>query len=187
MEFSVVIQHRHVHLSKNDAEVLFGDNVELIAQRELAHRGQFLCEQTVDLIGTQGFFEGVRILGPFRDQTQVELSAVDAFAIGINAPVRISGDMARSGTCTLKGTHGSVNAKSQTIIPARHLHCNDQTAKQIGLNHHQTVTVHLVDAPSQCIEHVVVRVHPTFANELHISSDEAARLWLLSHHRVRLC
>lgn len=187
MEFPIVIQHRHIHLSKKDAEVLFGNDGELTPSRPIGHRGQFLSAQTVDLVGENGFFEGVRVLGPFREETQVELSAADAFAIGIDAPVRISGDLARSGVCSIKGSCGMIQAKSHTIIPARHLHCNDQVARKLGLNHHETVTVELVEDLTQRIEHVVVRVHPTFANELHISSDEAARLWLLSHHRIRVC
>ncbi len=187
MEFPIVIQHRHVHLSKEDAEVLFGVGTELIPERPIGHRGQFLSEQTVDLVGKNGLFEHVRILGPFREKTQVELSASDAFAIGITAPVRVSGDLLHSGHCRLRSNQTEIKVSSQTIIPARHLHCNDHTAKQLGLSHHEIIAVELLDSDAQKIEHVIVRVHPTFSNELHLSSDEAATLWLEPHHRIRLC
>ena len=185
MEFPVVIQHRHVHLSKHDAETLFGSTLSPL--RPLGHHGQFICKETVDLIGERGLFKHVRILGPVREVTQVELSAADAFAIGVDAPVRPSGDTDRSGTCQIRNATTSLIAKSQIIIPARHLHCNDQTARMLGLTHHQIVTVALLDDSTEIIEHVVVRVHPTFANEFHISSDEAAQLWLQSTHRIRVC
>lgn len=187
MEFPVVIQHRHVHLSQEDAEALFGEGYTLTPSRPIGHRGQYLCTETVDLLGKHGLFERVRVIGPFREHTQVELSASDAFAVGVDAPVRVSGDVQRSGTCTLKGACGSVNIKSQVIIPARHLHCNEQLARELGLTHHDTVTVEFVDQPSERIEHVIVRVHPSFANELHLSADEAATLWLLSNQRIRVC
>jgi len=161
--------------------------VKLNSVRQISHSGQYLCEQTVDIMGKNGIFEGVRILGPFRENTQVELSASDAFAIGIDAPVRISGDLNRSGSCTIKGPCESLKTKFQTIIPTRHLHCNDQIARKLGLKHLETISVEFVDDEKQCIDHVVVRVHPTFANEFHISADEASHLWIQPHHRIRVC
>lgn len=187
MDFPIVIQHRHIHLSQADAEVLFGSGVELIPVRPIGHRGQFLSEQTVDVIGKSGLFERVRILGPFRETTQVELSASDAFAIGIAAPVRVSGDLLHSGHCKLRSEQAEVKVSSQTIIPARHFHCNDHTARELGLSHHAIIAVELTQADAQTLEHVIVRVHPTFSNELHLSTDEAASLWIEPHHRIRLC
>ncbi len=187
MKIPVVIQHRHVHLSEQDAAALFGDGYEFTSVGGIGHRGQYVYKETVTIVGKNGHFEHVRVLGPHREQTQVELSASDAHAIGINAPVRLSGDLSRSGSCTIRGVSGELKGTYTTIIPARHLHCGQTHAKELGLTHDDVVHLAPHTRPETRIEHVTVRVHPTFSTELHITSDEAAEFWLQGGDHVILC
>jgi len=158
-------------------EVLFGSSFVPDRLCGIGHRGQAVCDLTVTVVGKNGSLEHVRVLGPHREKTQVELAASDAFALGIQAPVRISGDLSRAGACTLVGTEGEISLRGVAIIPARHLHCRPQEAERLGIKHHDTINVH-VPGRDQRIEHVSVRVHPTFALEFHLSADEAAEHWL---------
>jgi len=175
---STHVQYRHVHLSASDTETLFGSTL-LKKRSELPHRGQYACEQTVNVVGKNGIqIERVRVLGPSRDATQVELSPTESFALGIDAPVRLSGDVNRTAGCTLVGPLGNVVLKSGVIIPARHLHCNERDAARLNLNHHQLVTIAPIGRPDVRVELVSVRIHPTFALELHLTYDEASEFWI---------
>jgi propanediol utilization protein len=182
----VHVQYRHVHLSTTDAEALFG-SVKLTKLAELKHRGQFICDQTVKVVGPNGVeLENVRVLGPSRDATQVELSPTEAFALGLDVPVRLSGDLNRSAGCRLVGPSGEVELKSGVVIPARHLHLSDREAARLGLSHYQAVTVVPVGRPDAKIELVTVRMHPTFATELHLTYDEASEFWVETGDQVVL-
>jgi putative phosphotransacetylase len=184
MDIPVVVQHRHIHLSEKDWKTLFGNETPT-AERSLSHQGQCVNHQTVEVIGASGKFDNVRVLGPYRKSTQVELSASDVFALGIDAPVRVSGDLSRSGTCELKGTAGSIKAVSTTIIPARHLHCSQKRADHLNVSHLDIVALRIVET-GQIIQNVLVRVHPTFATEFHPSKDEAAEWWLQTGDHVTI-
>ncbi len=182
MEIPVVLQFRHVHLSAEDQKVLFG-NEALEPERTLEHRGQYVARQRVQVIGPDGIFDRVCVLGPERASTQVELSASDAHSIGVKAPLRISGDLDRSASVTLKGPAGEVVAKMSTITPIRHLHLSSSAAEAKGVAQGDVVSV---QAGARSINHVVVRIHPTFVPALHISADEAAELWLQSGDTIVL-
>lgn len=176
--FPIHVQYRHVHLSESDAKILFGADA-FLKLAQLSHRGQHVTGNTVDVIGKNGVqIERVRVFGPSRDATQVELSPTEAFALGTDVPVRLSGDLKRTAGCTLSGPRGTVELGSGVIIPARHLHCGERDAARLGLSHHQLVTVSPVGRPETRIELVTVRVHPTFALELHLTYDEASEFWL---------
>lgn len=177
MDIPVVVQHRHVHLSQEDAKVLFGDSV-LESSRVIDQRDQFVSKQHVGLHGQNGSFPEVSVLGPVRARTQVELSASDAFSIGVEAPVRLSGDLNRSATVILKTAHGEVLAKMSTIIPIRHVHLPPSIAESIGLTHHDVVTIKMKGREDIVFEHVVIRVHPTFSPVFHLTKDEAASRWI---------
>ncbi len=170
------IQYRHIHLSAADVATLFGHGHKFSAPVPLSHKGQSIYAESVTIVGENGMLDGVRVLGPSRDVTQLELSSSDAFAIGIDAPVRISGDLGRAAaTVEIRGPHGKVRRKC-AIVPARHLHVSDATAKKLKLAHHDVVTLQTHSGTP--ILHVLVRVHSTFANEFHLSTDEAAIFWL---------
>lgn len=186
MRIPLIIQHRHVHLSALDFFALFGDG-ECTAQIPIGHHGQFVSNLSVDVYGDFGYLSNVCILGPFREHTQVELSVTEAVAIGLHAPVRVSGDTKRSASCILKSQHATVKIPSAVIIPARHLHLNEQMAKRAGLKHGQVVRVQTEHDIPQIISHVTVRVHPSFATELHVMVDEAAPYWMHTGQYIRLC
>lgn len=184
MNFPVVVQHRHVHLSEEDQAKLFGEDAAPTPVRQLEHQGQVVYRETVDLVGKSGRLERVRVLGPAREKTQVEVSATDAFALGIDAPVRLSGDLTKSGSCELVGPAGKLKVKSAVIIPARHLHCPSAESKKLGLVQGQILSLKTPDGTE--IEHVTVRIHPTFRPAFHLAADEAAEYWLHTGDHVTI-
>ena len=142
---------------------------------------------TLDVHGLSGFLKHVRVLGPAREQTQVELSPSEALAIGVTAPVRLSEDTVRAGGCILKSKHAEIRISSCIIVPARHLHLSEQTAIELHVQQGQIVAVECLSEPFTRVDHVTVRVHPTFSNELHLTSDEVAEYWLHESDLFKLC
>lgn len=186
MRIPVVVQYRHVHLSRADQERLFGPDAVLKPLAEVGHRGQVVYRETITVMGKQGHVEDVHVLGPCREETQVELSAAEAFALGIDAPVRVSGDLRRAVSVGLSGPHGRIRARACVIIPARHLHCTAADAKRLGAVHEDVVTLAVPGRPDMRIGQVAVRVHPTFRLSFHLSVDEAAAFWLHTGDTVTL-
>jgi len=178
MHIPVVVQYRHVHLSEQDQARLFGSDPLLKPIADAGHRGQVVYRETVTIVGKHGTLEQVHVLGPSRAQTQVELSAAEAFALGINAPLRISGDVKRAATCGLRGPHGNIRARACVIVPIWHLHCHARDAKRLGVEQHDVVSLSVLERPDTRLEQVVVRVHPSFSLSFHLSVDEAAAFWL---------
>lgn len=185
MKIPVVVQHRHVHLSEPHAKALFGENWNA-QEHPIDQRGQFVSPYTVEVIGPNGSFAEVAVLGPCRSSTQVELSSSDAFAIGVKAPLRVSGDTDRSATVTLKAGENTVKASMSAIVPIRHLHLPPSVADDHNLAHHDVVTVSLVHRPNIQFEHVLVRVHPTFTPAFHLTKDEAAPHWVQTGDEITL-
>jgi putative phosphotransacetylase len=183
--FSVVVQHRHVHLSAQDQQTLFG-NTELTPLERLRQRGQIVYRETVTIVGKRGELENVHVIGPSRENTQAEISSSDAFALGIDPPLRVSGDVVRTAPCELKGPVGNVRVPVGLIIPARHIHCNPEDAQQLGVNHMDVVDVSVQGRSDSIIESVTVRVHPTFEPEFHLTEDEAAEYWIHSGDKIVL-
>ncbi len=186
MDIPVAVQYRHAHLSAADQARLFGADAVLKAVAHVGHRGQVAYRETITVVGPNGRLEQVRVLGPVRAETQVELSPVEAEALGIDAPVRLSGDVKRAASCGLKGPHGSIRARACVIIPARHLHCSARDAKRLGVKQGDVVSVGVVGRPETRVEHVAVRVHPSFRTSFHLTADEAAEFWLGADDRVRV-
>ena len=187
MKVPLTIQHRHVHLSRTDLRRLFGDESQLHKEILLKQKGQFVFKETVSVIGTRGELTLVKVLGPTRTKTQVELSASDAAAIGVRAPLRHSGDLSRAGSCKLKGPKGSLRAVTSIIVSARHVHCDPKSAKRLKIKNYDIVCLQHINRDDVRLEHVLVRVHPTFSLELHLNQDEAAELWLQSGEFFELC
>lgn len=165
---------RHVHVSKEDLEILFGEGYELTKKKDLSQPGQYACEERVQVIGPKASFSGVSILGPVRNATQVEISASDARSIGVTAPVRESGDIAASGACKLVGPKGEVEINEGVIVAKRHIHMTSADAAEFGLADKQVVSVKIESAErSLTFGDVVVRVNDSFALAMHIDTDEA--------------
>ena len=165
---------RHVHVSKADLEVLFGEGYELTVKKELSQPGQYACAERVDVVGPKRTLAGVSILGPCRKDTQVEISLTDARAIGVNAPIRESGDIAGSGSCKLVGPKGEVELKEGVIAAKRHIHMTTKDAQEFGVSDKQEVMVK-VEGTGRAIvlDDVVVRVSDSYALAMHIDTDES--------------
>ena len=165
---------RHVHVSKEDLEVLFGAGYELTKKKDLSQPGQFACEERVDIVGAKKTLSGVSILGPCRPATQVELSLTDARSIGVAAPIRESGDIAGSGECKLVGPCGEVTIKEGVIAAKRHIHMTTADAKVFDLKDKDVVSVKVPAGERSLIfGEVVVRVSDSYALAMHIDTDES--------------
>ena len=172
--FIVETSARHVHLSKADLDILFGEGYELKFRKELSQPGQFATFDRVDIVGPKRTISGVTILGPTRPQTQVELSLTDARSIGINAPIRESGDLKDSAPCKIVGPCGEVEISEGVIIAMRHIHMLPEDAERLGVKDKQIVSVKIPSPERSAIfSDVLVRVTPTSALAMHIDTDEA--------------
>lgn len=174
-EVVVEISARHVHVSQEDLETLFGKGYELTVKKMLSQPGQYACEERVRVVGTKGEFPAVSILGPTRKETQVELSLTDARSIGVVAPVRESGDLDGSGTCKLVGPAGEVELKKGVVAAKRHIHATTKDAEEMGLENGEIVSVEIPTANERSLTFgdVVVRVSDSYALAMHIDTDEA--------------
>ena len=173
-EFLVEISARHVHVSQADLEVLFGKDYKLTPKKDLSQPGQFACEERVTVVGPKKELAGVSILGPCRNATQIELSAIDARSIGIKAPIRESGDIKDSGACTIVGPCGQIELSEGVIVAKRHIHMTPEDAAEIGVKDCEIVNVALNTAERSLVfGDVVVRVSPSYALAMHIDTDEA--------------
>ena len=174
MNFIVETSARHVHLSQEDLETLFGKGYQLTKKKDLSQPGQYACEERLTVVGTKKEMPGVSILGPVRPVSQVEISLTDARSIGVAAPIRESGDVAGSGACKLVGPCGEVELKEGVIAAKRHIHATPEDAEKLGVQDKDVVSVKIdTDGRSLVFGDVVVRVSPKFALAMHIDTDES--------------
>ena len=169
----VGVSNRHIHLTSADVEMLFGPGHKLSIRKELSQPGQFACDETVTLVGPRGEIPNVRVLGPERKATQIEISATDAAKLGVKAPVRMSGDTAGTPGLLIRGTVGQIEAKEGLIIAARHLHISPAQAKVFGLKDGDEIRLHVSGERPVVFEKVVVRCGNGHDLECHIDFDEA--------------
>lgn len=167
------ISNRHVHLSYEDINRLFGEGFQLTVMKELLQPGQFASEQKVTLVGPKGVIEDVRVLGPARDKTQAEISVSDCFKLGIKSPIRDSGDLKGSSGLTLIGPKGSVTLDEGAIIAARHIHMHSTDAKKFGVKDKDRICVKVSGPRSLVFQEVLVRVSNNYQLEMHVDMDEA--------------
>ena len=163
---------RHVHLSREHVEILFGAGHQLTNKKDLSQPGQFACEEKVTVVGEKGSLKA-SILGPERPASQVELSLTDARTIGVKAPIRESGDVAGSGACKLVGPAGEVTLAEGVIAAKRHIHLTPEAAAEAGVADKQIVRVKTNGLRPLIFDDVVVRVSPKFAPAMHIDTDES--------------
>ena len=174
MNILVETSARHIHLSQEDLETLFGKGYELTKKKDLSQPGQYACAERVDVVGPKKTLPGVSILGPVRPATQVELSLTDARSIGVVAPIRESGDIAGTGACKLVGPCGEVEIAEGVIAAKRHIHMTTADAAEFGLEDKQIVSVKIASEGRETIYgDVVVRVNDNFALAMHIDTDES--------------
>lgn len=167
------VSAHHVHLSQTDVERLFGPGHRLTAKAPLAQPGQFACEEAVRLIGPRGAVDRVRVLGPARSRTQVEISRTEGFRLGINAPIRMSGDLDGTPGLILEGPAGKVEIKEGVIYAQRHLHMTPTDARNLGLENGDVVRMRAEGERELIFGDVAVRVSPKFRLEFHLDTDEA--------------
>ena len=175
MEVLVETSARHVHITQEHLEILFGKGYELTKKKDLSQPGQYACAERVDVVGPKKTLAGVSILGPVRPSTQVELSLTDARSIGVAAPVRESGDITGSGACKLVGPCGEVEISEGVIAAKRHIHMTTADAAAMGLTDKQVVSVKIPSSNGRelIFGDVVVRVSDKYALAMHIDTDES--------------
>ncbi|KGG80439.1 propanediol utilization protein [Caloranaerobacter azorensis H53214] len=171
-ELPIALSNRHVHLSKEHIDKLFGEGYELTKMKDLSQPGQFAAEEKIDVVGPKGTLKGVRVLGPARGSTQVEISLTDGFKLGVVPPVRNSGDLAGSPGVKLVGPKGEVELKEGVIAAARHIHMHTDDAKEFGVKDKDIVKVRVRGQRGLIFENVLVRVSPNYALEMHVDVDE---------------
>ncbi|MEY8354188.1 phosphate propanoyltransferase [Lachnospiraceae bacterium 54-53] len=178
LRIPVGVSNRHVHLSQEDLDTLFGRGYQLTSMKELSQPGQFACRETVTVCGPRGAIEKVRILGPVRKQTQVEILAADCFKLGRNSAPRMSGDLAGTPGITLVGPKGSAETKEGLIIAQRHIHMTPADAAGFGVHDGQTVSIRTEGIRGGIFHHVAIRVTETSSLECHLDTEEANAMGL---------
>jgi len=168
----VGVSARHIHLTQEHIEVLFGEGYQLTEFKPLSQPGQFAANETVAVMGPKGGFEKVRILGPARKDSQLEISRTDSFAIGVKAPVRESGNIEGTPGIKVKGPKGEVELERGVIVAARHIHFHTSDAEKWGIADKQTLKVRVGGERGLVFENVIARVSDSFALDMHIDTDE---------------
>lgn len=167
----VNVSARHIHLSEAHVTALFG--APLTKMKDLMQPGQFASHQTVKVIGPKGEFPRVRVLGPARGDTQLEVSLTDGRALGLDVPVRLSGDIEGTPGVTLEGPAGRVTLAKGVIVAQRHIHLGTADAQRFGVKHGQKVRIRTASGRPLTFDDVVVRVSDRFVAEMHVDTDEA--------------
>jgi len=171
VKIPIEVSARHVHLTQDHVDILFGEGYQLVNKRELSVKGFFVAEERVEVVGKKAS-ASFGILTPLRSATQVEMAITDAIKLGIDVCVRMSGDLVNSAACTLKGPKGEVTLDEGVIIAARHIHMNDRLAKELGIKDHDEVSVKVSGDRGVVFDHVAVRCDPAFDLTMHIDTDE---------------
>lgn len=173
MQIKIEVSARHVHLTKHDLEQLFGEGYELVEEKKLSQPGQFASTAKVTLVGQKKQIENVRVLGPCRSATQIEISKTDSFTLGVTAPIRLSGKIIGSGAIKLVGPNGAVELKEGVIVAKRHVHMNPEQARKYNVSQGQNVRVQVDGPRALTFDQVEVRIDEEFDASMHIDTDEA--------------
>ena len=168
----IALSNRHIHLSKEDLEILFGQDYELKKFKDLSQPGQYACEEKVDALGPKGEIKGIRVLGPLRNQTQIEISVSDAFKLGVKPEIRNSGEIDETPGIKLIGPKGETKIDKGTIIAARHIHMNTEDAKRLEVNDKDRVKIKVNGPRGLTFDEVLVRVSDDYALEMHVDVEE---------------
>ena len=182
----VGISNRHIHLSQADLDVLFGPGYELTKIKDLKQPGQFACKETLTICGPKGALEKVRVLGPLRKATQVEVLLGDSFKLGIKPPTRMSGDLAGSPGCTLVGPKGTVVLTEGVIVAQRHIHMTAAEAAAYGVANGQIVSMEFDGPRCGVLGNVAIRAGEGHSLECHVDTEEANALAITSKTTFKL-
>ncbi|WP_230500240.1 phosphate propanoyltransferase [Sutcliffiella rhizosphaerae] len=169
----IAVSARHCHLTQIDVEALFGSGYTLTHKKDLSQPGQFAANETITIVGPRGSIEKVRILGPVRKSTQVEVSATDSIKLGLKPPLRESGDIKNSAPITLVGPKGSLYKQEGLIIAQAHIHMNPSDAASFSVQNGEYVTITTTTERPIAFSKVLIRVSSRYELEMHIDTDEA--------------
>lgn len=172
MRIKIGVSNRHIHLCKDDFIKLFGDT-NLSVLRYLSQEGEFASNLTASIKTNKGVLNNVRIMGPLRDRTQVEISRTDAYKLGINPPVRMSGDLDNSESVVLESEMGSINVSNCCILAHRHIHMSTEDSIKYGYSDGDAVSVKISGERPGILEDVLIKIKDTYSLELHLDTDEA--------------
>lgn len=182
----VGLSNKHIHLSQEHLDILFGEGYELKKFKDLSQPGQYAAEEKVDVVGAKGTLKGVRILGPVRKETQVEVSLADGFVLGVIPPVRDSGDLIDSPGAKIVGPKGEVVIEKGIIAAARHIHMHTSDAEKFGVVDKEEVSVKVEGKRGLVFNNVLVRVHKEYALEMHVDIEEGNAAGLKNGSMVEL-
>ena len=169
----VGVSNRHLHITQEDLEKLFGPEAHLTKFKDLSQTGQFACEEMVSMVTCKGQIDKVRILGPVRKETQIEITQTDSFKLGLIVPIRESGNIDQTPGIKLIGPKGSLDLAKGVIIASRHIHMNPNEAEEYGVKNGDIVSVKTDGPRSLIFNQVVIRVREDFVLDFHIDTDEA--------------
>jgi putative phosphotransacetylase len=167
------VSNRHIHLKREDLDLLFGEGFQLTIAKELSQPGEFAANETVRVIGPKGEFPAVRILGPLRNFTQLEISKTDSFSLGVKAPLRASGKIEGTPGIKLAGPKGELEIQEGVILAERHIHMTEADAEKYKVRDGEYVSVKSAGERSLVFNQVLIRVKDTYALDMHIDTDEA--------------
>lgn len=183
----VGVSNRHIHLSAEHLETLFGSGYTLTKDKDLKQVGEYAAKETVTLVGPKGIIRNVRVLGPVRTFTQVEISRTDGFGLGVVPPLRDSGKLDGTPGIVVVGPNGAVTLTQGVICAARHIHMDTADARVFQVADGDRVTVRVHGPRGGTFDNVLIRVHPDFRLEFHIDTDEANAAELKNGDMVTLC
>ncbi|ERK31695.1 propanediol utilization phosphotransacylase [Clostridium intestinale URNW] len=167
------VSNRHIHVSQKDLDKLFGEGYNLTKKGDLKQPGQFAANETVTIRGPKGEFENVRILGPVREESQVEISMTDSFRLGVRPPIKESGQLENTPGLEIIGPKGTVEIPQGTIIALRHIHMTPEQAVKIGVKDKDVVEVETFGERQGVLGNVLIRVSDKYSLEMHVDVDEA--------------
>ncbi|QIB69556.1 phosphate propanoyltransferase [Aminipila butyrica] len=185
-EIPVGVSNRHIHLSQSDLNSLFGEGCQLTKMKELSQPGQYACKETVTICGPKGAIEKVRVLGPVRSKTQVEVLTGDCFKLGVPAQARLSGELTGTPGITIIGPKGSVQTTEGLIVAQRHIHMTPADAQRFGVADGQTVSIKAGGPKGGIYSNVAVRANDASALECHLDTEEANAMGLGSSAKITI-
>ncbi len=185
-EIPVGISNRHIHLQTEHVERLFGEGYILEKIKDLSQKGQYACKELVTLCGPKGCIEKVRVLGPERKKTQVELSVGDCRILGIETCIRLSGDISGTASLTIVGPKGSVQIEEGAIVSQRHIHMTINDAQEFNVHDGEEVAIEILGERGGILKNTIVRVDESFTLECHLDTEEANALGINSKTKIKI-
>ncbi len=180
------VSNRHAHLNREDMDILFGLGSELTKLRDLKQPGQYASNEKITIKGPKGEIKNVRILGPLRDKTQVEISLTDGFKLGINPPIKESGQLEGSSPIEIVGPNGSIKKSDGVIAALRHIHMPPEIAEKLNLQDKDIVDIEVPGIRKGILGNVLIRVSDKYELEMHLDTDESNAYNLQNDDKVKI-